>query len=201
MFSNAEKCRQIHLIATSIAHYWPLLHERLLSTLTTTAISQEPSMFVTSSIFIILYCGLSLMLCWCDYRNGLLPDRFTCPLLWVGLLYHLYLSESTLSSAVWGAIAGYVSFATIYWLYRGLRGYEGIGYGDVKFLAALGAWHGWGVLPQLVLIATILACVTLGMKIIAGRKRQVLYNPLPFGPFLAAAGLWCGWQTLISPPP
>ncbi|WP_251267722.1 prepilin peptidase, partial [Enterobacter hormaechei] len=79
----------------------------------------------------------------------------------------------------------------IYWLYRGIRGREGIGYGDVKFLAALGAWQGWRVLPQLVLIATILACAAVTVLMLCGKHRQALRNPLPFGPFLATAGLLC----------
>ncbi|MDP1276772.1 A24 family peptidase, partial [Klebsiella pneumoniae] len=63
-----------------------------------------------------------------------------------------------LHDAVWGAIAGYLSLAVLYWLYRGIRGYEGLGYGDIKYLAALGAWHGWRLLPQLLLVASLLAC-------------------------------------------
>lgn len=151
-------------------------------------------------LFLMFYCGLLLTLCWYDLRFGLLPDKFTCPLLWSGLLYHLCVSPATLSYAVWGAIAGYLAFALLYWLYRGIRGQEGIGYGDIKFLAALGAWHGWKALPELVLIASLLACAAVAMLILCGRKRQALYNPLPFGPFLAAAGLTCGWQTFFSQP-
>ncbi|WP_148653724.1 prepilin peptidase, partial [Klebsiella pneumoniae] len=89
--------------------------------------------------------------------------------------------------AVWGAIGGYLAFGLIYWLYRGIRGREGIGYGDIKFLAALGAWHGWKVLPQLVLIAAILACAAVTALTLCTRTRQTLHYPLPFGPFLAAA--------------
>ncbi|MDM4264154.1 A24 family peptidase, partial [Klebsiella oxytoca] len=84
---------------------------------------------------------------------------------------------------------GYLAFALIYWFYRGVRGSEGIGYGDVKLLAALGAWHGWRALPQLVLIATILACAAVAVVILRTREREALHNPLPFGPFLAVAGL------------
>ncbi|MBN0343703.1 prepilin peptidase, partial [Pseudomonas aeruginosa] len=92
--------------------------------------------------------------------------------------------------------AGYLSLAAIYWLYRGIRGYEGLGYGDIKYLAALGAWHGWRLLPQLVLVASLLAGIAwAGAGLYAscgGRSKWRRSNPLPFGPFLAAAGFWCG---------
>lgn len=152
---------------------------------------------IATLAFFIIYGGLLLTLCWHDLRYGLLPDKFTCPLLWGGLLYYLCMSPANLQHAVWGAIAGYLAFALIYWLYRGIRGREGIGYGDVKFLAALGAWQGWRILPQLVLIATILACAAVTVLILCGKHRQALRNPLPFGPFLATAGLLCGWQTFL----
>ena len=150
--------------------------------------------------FFIIHGGLLLTLCWHDLRYGLLPDKFTCPLLWGGLLYYLCLSPANLVHAVWGAIGGYLAFVLIYWLYRGIRGREGIGYGDIKFLAALGAWHGWKVLPQLVLIAAILACAAVTALTLCTRTRQTLHYPLPFGPFLAAAGVFCGWQAFISQP-
>ncbi len=98
------------------------------------------------------------------------------------------------------SVGRYLAFGLIYWLYRGIRRREGIGYGDIKFLAALGAWHGWEVLPQLVLIAAILACAAVTALILCTRTRQTLHHPLPFGPFLAAAGVFCGWQTFISQP-
>lgn len=89
--------------------------------------------------FLLLYTALSLSLSFCDVRCRQLPDRFTCPLLWGGLIFHLCIIPTQLADAVWGAIAGYGSFAFIYWSYRLVRGREGLGYGDVKFLAALGA--------------------------------------------------------------
>lgn len=155
---------------------------------------------ITTFAFFIIYGGLLLTLGWHDLRYGLLPDKFTCPLLWCGLLYYLCMSPANLAHAVWGAIAGYLAFALIYWLYRGIRGREGIGYGDIKFLAALGAWHGWRVLPLLVLIATIFACTTVTILVLWRKKRQALHNPLPFGPFLTTAGLVCEWPTLFSQP-
>lgn len=143
--------------------------------------------------FFLVYSSFTLALCWYDLRDGLLPDRLTCPLLWCGLLYYLCHAPMKLEQAVAGAIAGYLAFALIYWLYRGIRGYEGLGYGDVKFLAALGAWHGWELLPQLIFMASLLACGGWLVLMLSGKTLGSLNNPLPFGPFLAAAGFWCGW--------
>lgn len=138
--------------------------------------------------FFVVYTLLTLALSWHDWRIGLLPDRLTCPLLWGGVLYHLCFYPARLSLSLWGAIGGYIAFALIYWGYRGLRHREGLGYGDVKFLAALGAWHGWQALPELILTATLLALIFISLSALHLREWQALKNPLPFGPFLAAAG-------------
>lgn len=141
---------------------------------------------------------LNLALCWQDQQTGLLPDRLTCPLLWSGLLYALCLHPTQLADAVWGAIVGYVAFASIYWLYRGLRHREGLGYGDVKYLAALGAWHGWQQLPILVFMAAGFACLLIAGKSLWRWDKTTIKNPLPFGPFLAAAGfILMGYQNLF----
>lgn len=122
-----------------------------------------------------------------DARTRLLPDTLTLPLLWGGLLINLYGSFATLGDAVLGAAAGYVSLWSIYWLFRLLRGKEGIGYGDFKLLAALGAWLGWMALPQIVLCASVAGAVfgLVGMA----RGRLAADRALAFGPFLAAAGI------------
>ncbi|CEL79808.1 Leader peptidase (Prepilin peptidase) [Klebsiella quasipneumoniae] len=151
--------------------------------------------------FLLCYSGLTLALCHQDLRHGLLPDRYTCPLLWSGLLFYLCLAPHQLHDAVWGAIGGYLCLAALYWLYRGIRGYEGLGYGDIKYIAALGAWHGWQLLPQLLLVASLLAGMTWMTLALFRRSKQQrwgLNNPLPFGPFLTAAGFCCGCQTLAS---
>lgn len=147
--------------------------------------------------FLLLYTTLSLSLSFCDVRRGQLPDRFTCPLLWGGFLFHLCIIPTQLADAVWGAIAGYASFAFIYWSYWLVRRREGLGYGDVKFLAALGAWHGWMSLPFLVCWAALLACSGIAaLGIVYGKS--ALKNPLPFGPFLAAAGFITGCYRFTS---
>ncbi|WLI76902.1 A24 family peptidase [Kosakonia sp. H02] len=149
-------------------------------------------------LFLSIYLLLNLILVGYDIRRGLLPDRFTCPLLWSGLIWHCTSRVSFLPQAVMGAVVGYAGFALLYWGYRWLRGQEGLGYGDVKYLAALGAWHGWENLPALVLIASLLACCVVGIKALRYRKWQAIKNPLPFGPFLAAAGLLIGYPILMQ---
>ena len=92
--------------------------------------------------FLLIYFALSALLVRTDIRTGLLPDKFLCPLLWTGLLYQLCLHPDFLPSAVVGAMTGYAGFAIIYWGYRLICRREGMGCGDIKYLAALGAWHG-----------------------------------------------------------
>jgi len=148
-----------------------------------------------TSLFILIYIALSLLLTATDIRQGLLPDALTCPLLWSGMLWHLLCQPQKLDAAVWGAIAGYAGFALVYWSYRAIRQREGLGYGDIKFLAALGAWHGWHNLPWLISLSSILACAFIAVCRLRCDKWQAIKNPLPFGPFMAAAGLIVGWQT------
>lgn len=152
---------------------------------------------LTALPFLIVYFTLSILLWISDQRTGLLPDRFTCPLLWSGLLYHQCCLSAGLPDAVWGAMAGYVVLAFLYWIYRWLYHKEGLGYGDVKFLAALGAWHGWQSLPVLVFLAALFACV-FTLVLFIRRGKAVLKNPLPFGPFLATAGFIVSGQTLLA---
>jgi leader peptidase HopD len=148
--------------------------------------------------FIFLYCLLTLLLAWQDATTGLLPDRLTCPLLWSGLLFHLVIQPERLATSVLGAMTGYCSLAALYWLYRGIRHQEGLGYGDVKFFAALGAWLEWQKLPMLITLATGLALLFVCLVTLAQRSGRALKNPLRFGPFLSAAGLISGWQSWIN---
>ncbi|KVE39892.1 prepilin peptidase [Burkholderia sp. TSV86] len=128
-----------------------------------------------------------------DMQTGFLPDSLTLPLLWAGLCVNLWGMFTGLRAAVIGAIAGYLFLWCVLWLFKLLRGIEGIGYGDLKLLAALGAWLGWEALPQVVLIAAV-AGATVGL-VATWRGRMRFEEPLPFGPFLAiggAATLFCG---------
>jgi leader peptidase (prepilin peptidase)/N-methyltransferase len=121
-----------------------------------------------------------------DAETHLLPDSLTLPLLWVGLIVNFDDTFATLHAAVVGAIAGYGFLWCIYWLFRFARGVEGMGYGDFKLLAALGAWLGWAALPQIVLIAAVTGAIAGLIAMWSGRLR--FDEPLPFGPFLALGG-------------
>jgi len=122
-----------------------------------------------------------------DLDTQLLPDSMTMPLLWLGLLFNLWGVYVPLSEAVIGAMAGYLSLWSVYWLFRLVTGKEGMGYGDFKLLAALGAWFGWTALPALILLASVVGSVVgISLILFASHKREV---PIPFGPYLAGAGL------------
>lgn len=155
---------------------------------------------LTALPFLLVYAVLTILLVRYDVRYGLLPDKFLCPLLWSGLLFHLCIRPDFLPSAVTGAMAGYLAFSAIYWGYRLVFKREGMGYGDVKYFAALGAWHGACILPVLALTAALTAMLFLITRLVLLRDKNAFKNPLPFGPFLAAAGLCAGWQTAISLP-
>jgi leader peptidase (prepilin peptidase)/N-methyltransferase len=146
-------------------------------------------------------CLLALALI--DWDTTLLPDALTLPLLWGGLTAAALGWTVPLSSALWGAVAGYLSLWTVYQLFKLATGKEGMGHGDFKLLAALGAWLGWPMLVPIILAASVLgAAVGIVMKL-TGQLREGRY--VPFGPFLAGAGLaimligaptvlgWLGW--------
>ena len=122
-----------------------------------------------------------------DIDTQLLPDDLTLPLVWLGLLVNLVGGFVPLQEAVIGAAAGYLSLWGVYWVYRVATGKEGIGYGDFKLLAALGAWLGWMMLPLIVLLSSLLGAVV-GIALILLRRHQ-RGVPIPFGPFLALAGV------------
>ncbi len=122
-----------------------------------------------------------------DFDTQLLPDDITLPLLWVGLMLNLGSTFTDLKSAVIGAVAGYLALWCVYWGFRLATGKEGMGYGDFKLLAAIGAWFGWQMLPLTILLSSLVgAVVGISLILVAGRGREV---PIPFGPYLAAAGI------------
>lgn len=132
-------------------------------------------------------CAALLAMSAIDIRTGYLPDSMTLPLLWAGLALNLGGTFTSLRSAVVGAMAGYLFLWSIYWLFKWLRGIEGIGFGDLKLLAALGAWMGWAALPQVVLFAAVTGALV-GL-VATWRGRMRFEEPIPFGPFLAAGGV------------
>jgi len=135
---------------------------------------------------VVLTCFL-IALAFIDFDTQLLPDSMTLPLLWIGLAFNLWEVFAPLHAAVIGAIAGYLSLWSLYWLFKLATGKEGMGYGDFKLFAALGAWFGWSALPSIILLASVVgAVVGIVLMVVARRGREV---PIPFGPYLAGAGL------------
>ena len=157
-----------------------------------------------ATAFIVFQFGQSLMAAYClmftwvlialtgiDFREQLLPDQITLPLLWLGLFANLNGTFVPLNEAVVGALAGYLSLWSVFWLFKLITGKEGMGYGDFKLLAALGAWMGWQMLPLIIILSTFVgALVGVAGLLMNTRERQV---PMAFGPFLAMAG----WIALI----
>lgn len=138
-----------------------------------------------------------------DWDTTLLPDTLTLPLLWAGLVASVCGWTIPIQASVWGAVVGYLSLWSVYWLFKLVTGKEGMGYGDFKLLAALGAWMGWQMVLPIVLGASVIgAIVGIGMKL-ASNLREGRY--VPFGPFLAGGGIvvllagqprvlgWLGW--------
>ncbi|PJC03615.1 MAG: prepilin peptidase [Gallionellales bacterium CG_4_9_14_0_8_um_filter_55_61] len=122
-----------------------------------------------------------------DLDTQFLPDDITLPLVWVGLIFNLNGAFTSLHDALLGAIFGYLVLWTVYWLFKLLTGKEGMGYGDFKLLAALGAWLGWQLLPLIILLSSLVGAVV-GITLIVAVKhgRDI---PIPFGPYLAGGGL------------
>jgi leader peptidase (prepilin peptidase)/N-methyltransferase len=135
-----------------------------------------------------LFSAAIVALAFIDWDTTLLPDDITLPLLWAGLIAAaLRFTPLPLTQALWGAIAGYMSLWLIYHAFRLLTGKEGMGYGDFKLFAALGAWFGWQALVPIILMASVIgAVIGIAMKLSAGLREG---GYVPFGPFLAAAGL------------
>ncbi|NEG81315.1 prepilin peptidase [Pantoea agglomerans] len=141
------------------------------------------------AVFIITASGLLLLVAAIDRRHFCIPDPLNYLLLWSGL-FHATLS-GTETTAIWGALAGYCALWLLAWSYRQMRGYEGLGYGDIKLFAALGACCGWQALPWIALGATVMALTSIVMLQLRGFIQGD--SPLPFGPFLAIAG----WVAIV----
>lgn len=146
----------------------------------------------TPLAFAILLLTWSLIaLTMIDYDHHLLPDSITLPLLWLGLIVNSLGGLTDLQSSLWGAIAGYMVLWLVYWGFKIVTGKEGMGFGDFKLLAALGAWMGWQMLPLIIIMSSLVGALV-GILLIAGKGRESS-RPIPFGPFLATAG----WITLL----
>ena len=135
----------------------------------------------------MIFCAAAIALTFIDFDTQLLPDDITLPLVWTGLLFNLWGNFTSLGNAVVGAIAGYLSLWSVYWGFKLVTGKEGMGYGDFKLLAAIGAWVGWQILPLTILLSSFVgAVVGIALMVLAKHGRNV---PIPFGPYLAAAGI------------
>jgi leader peptidase (prepilin peptidase)/N-methyltransferase len=143
--------------------------------------------FGLAAIGALIFLWSLVALTFIDLDTQLLPDSITLPLLWVGLLFNLFGAITDLQSAVIGAIAGYLILWTVYWLFKLVTGKEGMGFGDFKLLAAIGAWLGWKLLPAVILLsAGVGAAVGILLIVLARHPRE---TPIPFGPYLALGGL------------
>ena len=152
----------------------------------------------------LAWCGFSaalLALALIDWDTTLLPDDITLPLLWAGLIVAAlqWNPSVNLSTALWGAVAGYLSLWTVYWAFKLVTGKEGMGYGDFKLFAALGAWFGWPALVPMILMASVIgAVIGIALKFTSGLREG---GYVPFGPFLAGAGftaLFFGPQSILQ---
>ena len=142
--------------------------------------------FTLQTIALLLLTWALIALTLIDFDHQLLPDSITLPLLWGGLIANTGGLIVSLPDALWGAVAGYLALWSVYWLFKLITGKEGMGYGDFKLLAALGAWLGWQILPLIIILSSLVgAVVGLGLIVL---RRQDKNTPIPFGPYLAAAG-------------
>ncbi|ODS23330.1 methyltransferase [Candidatus Endobugula sertula] len=138
------------------------------------------------SLVALLLLWSLIALAMIDIDTQLLPDSITLPLLWSGLIANSFGLYVELAEAVWGVVCGYLSLWSVFWLFKILTGKEGMGYGDFKLLAALGAWMGWQALPLIILLSSFVgACIGIAGIMMLGRDKNV---PIPFGPYLAIAG-------------
>ena len=143
----------------------------------------------TGSMLLLTWGLLAMSLIDADHQ--LLPDALVLPLLWLGLIVNQFGLFANPADALWGAIAGYLSLWSVYWLFKLVTGKEGMGYGDFKLLAMLGAWGGWQILPLTILLSSLVGAV-LGVIMLRLRNAETS-TPIPFGPYLAIAG----WIALL----
>ncbi|WP_138437246.1 prepilin peptidase [Marinobacter shengliensis] len=144
-----------------------------------------------SALWALLLVWALVALTMIDFDTQLLPDSITLPLMWLGLVLNYFGVLTDFNSAFWGAVAGYLSLWSVYWLFKLVTGKEGMGHGDFKLLAALGGWLGWQLLPAVILLSSLVgAVVGIALMVFKKHGREV---PIPFGPYLAAAGLLGLW--------
>ena len=143
--------------------------------------------FTPAAAGALIFIWSMIALAFIDLDTHLLPDNITLPLLWAGLIFNLTHTYTDLASAVIGAAAGYLVLWSVFWLFKLVTGKEGMGYGDFKLLAAIGAWLGWQHLPLTLLLSSLVGAIV-GIALVAFARHN-RSTPIPFGPYLAAAGL------------
>jgi leader peptidase (prepilin peptidase)/N-methyltransferase len=170
--------------SASIPVRYPLV-EALTGVLAACAIARYGATAAGAGALLLTFVLIALA--FIDLDTQLLPDDLTLPLLWLGLAFNLGGTFVPIAEAVVGAMVGYGILWAVYWAFRLATGKEGMGYGDFKLLAALGAWFGWQAIPSIILLASAVgATVGIAMIVFRSHKREV---PIPFGPYLAGAGL------------
>lgn len=169
---------------TRISPRYPLI-EALTGVLAGLAAWQFGWSFHTVAAFFFITCLITLT--FIDLDTQFLPDDITLPLLWAGLLFSTFGGFTDIRSAVIGAATGYLTLWSVYWAFKLLTGKEGMGYGDFKLLAALGAWFGWKMLPAVLVLSSVAGTIVgVALMIFAKHGRN---TPIPFGPYLALGGI------------
>ncbi|MBT3309068.1 MAG: prepilin peptidase [Gammaproteobacteria bacterium] len=194
---NRGRC---HHCDTAIHWRYLLLELMSVAVATSTALLLGPGL---QAVAVMLFSWVLLALLFIDLEHQLLPDSLTYLLLWSGLLFNQLQLFTTPSSALWGAVAGYLSLWSVFHIYRLLTGKIGMGRGDFKLFAALGAWCGWAVLPQILLIASF-SGILIALPLLLLKQRPssspILTTAIPFGPFLAIGGwITVTWGDLLNP--
>ena len=173
-----------HHCSTPISPRYPIV-EALTAVLSGYVAWRFGVSFVTLAA--LLFCWALIALTFIDADTQLLPDQITQPLIWLGLLANLVGLFTDIQTAIIGAVVGYFSLWTVYWLFKLVTGKEGMGYGDFKLLAAIGAWLGWQMLPLVILLSSLVGAIV-GVSLIVF-ARHARSQPIPFGPYLAGGGI------------
>ena len=177
------KCSQCQ---EKISLRYPIVE--LATALLSVVIATHFGVSLTTLLLLVLTWGL-ICLTLIDLDHMLLPDQITLPLLWLGLLVNINGAIVPLNEAVIGAVAGYMSLFSIFWLFKLITGKEGMGHGDFKLVALFGAWMGWQLLPLLILMASAVgAIIGISLMVFKNHQRE---QAIPFGPYLAVAGWIC----------
>ncbi|MFT5577846.1 MAG: leader peptidase (prepilin peptidase)/N-methyltransferase [Paraglaciecola psychrophila] len=173
---------------TRISPRYPIV-EAVTGLLSAVIAWQLGSPYLVLAGLLLTWCLISLTMIDADHK--LLPDQITLPLLWAGLIVNSFTLVVPLADALWGAVFGYMSLWTVFWGFKLITGKDGMGYGDFKLLAALGAWMGWQSLLVIILMSSLVGAVVGTLMLVLSKRGR--NTALPFGPYLAAAG----WITFL----